>query len=203
MTGNEAFDQVGSLLAEKGVEHVNDILAAAAAGEVSLALKADLVEVLGPQVADMALKQLEGEVSRQREEGAAEGKRQTEAIAKALGADEATAGEAVNALKEFVLSAESGYSDADRQALDAMLAAGGPQADMAIRDALGRYQQSAGYTQVPTLLTGDGPTASGFQPLSKADYVDQIGQTVEKYGEGSREVEALRKRRTLSIQRGY
>jgi hypothetical protein len=197
--GNAVFDQVGKLLADKGHADPTAILAGAAEGELSLEARASLVESLGPDIANLVVSQLEGEVTKQRESVAQEAEAQKKYANEQLGVEDG----GWEQLKEFANSDESGYSDGDRQALDSMLREGGVKAQWAIDQIVSRTQKSQGFTQVPHLLSGDGPTTAGFEPLTKAGYVEEMRKVQFKYGEGSREVEALRNRRAQSIQRGY
>ena len=199
-TGNESFDQVAALLEAKSVPGYSDILVEAATGDLSLASKAALVDSLGADVAGLVTKQLENEITAQKASGNAEASRLQDYVADQLGMEKGDA--AWTGLRDFVLSDNSGYSDADRTALNDMLAAGGVKAEWAIKEAISTFQKSQGFTQAPNLILGDGPTASGFQPLSKADYVSEMRNAQNKFGEGSREVEALRNRRSMSLQRG-
>lgn len=200
-TGNDSFDQVAALLDSKGVPGYSDILVEAASGDLSLASKAALVDSLGAEVAGLVTKQLESEIASQRESGNAEAARLQDFVAESLGMEKGDA--AWTGLRDFVLSEASGYTDADRTALNDMLAAGGVKAEWAIKEAIATFQKSQGFTQVPNLLSGDGPTQAGFQPLSKQDYVSEMRTAQSQFGEGSREVEALRNRRAASMQRGF
>ena len=200
-TGNEAFDQVAALLDSKEVPGYSDILVEAASGELSLASKAALVDSLGADVAGLVTKQLENEIASQKESGNAEATRLQDFVAEQLGMEKGDA--AWTGLRDFVLSPESGYSDGDRTALNDMLAAGGKKAEWAIKEAIATFQKSQGFTKVPNLLAGDGPTQAGFQPLSKTEYVAEMRVAQSQFGEGSREVEALRNRRAASMQRGF
>ena len=196
-TGNESFDQVAALLNSKGVDNYADVLVEAASGELSLASKASLVDKLGADVAGLVMKQLDTEISAQRAVGDSEAQRLQSYADEKLGVEGGW-----TALQEFVSSEESGYSAEDRAALNELLAAGGIKGEWAINEVSSKYAKSQGFTQVPNLLSGDGPTQAGFQPLSKTEYVAEMRDAQRKFGEGSREVEALRNRRSVSIQRG-
>lgn len=197
-TGVEAFDQVGRMLGEKGITNAPDILAAAAKGELSLADKAAMVEALGPDVANLAMAQLEGEVARQREAGTEQANAQKAYADKALGTEGAW-----ESLVAFAQSAEAGFTPADQQAIDSMLADGGVKGEWAINEIVNRFKKSQGFSQAPNLLSGDGATQAGFEPLSKANYATEMREAQNKYGEGSKEVEALRSRRMESLRRGF
>ena len=201
-SGNDAFDQAGALLAEKGVANYAEILAAAAEGRMSLSQKVQLTEKLGVNTAQMVVNSLEAEITRQEQVAAAAIGEAKAAVAKELGMGADQADAAWAHLQEFVSSPESGLSDADRDLLNDMITAGGAKASMALRDVTTRLRQSPGFTQVPTLLSGDGPTQSGFQTLTKEQYQRDIQETVKKFGYNSPEAEALRNRRSMSIQRG-
>lgn len=198
-TGVEAFDQVGRMLAEKGVANSNDILSAAANGELSLADKAAMVTALGPDIANLAISQMEGEVSKQRALGTEQASSQQAYADKVLGGKEGS----WEALRAFINTPEAGFSDADKTAISEMIAEGGVKGEWAIDQMAARYQKSQGFNVVPSLLSGDGPTTVGFEPLSKGEYASSMRDAQNKFGEGSREVESLRVRRTESIRRGF
>jgi hypothetical protein len=196
-TGNESFDQVAALLNSKGVDNYADVLVEAASGELSLASKASLVDKLGAEVAGLVMKQLDTEISAQRAIGESEAQRLQSYADEKLGVEGGW-----TALQEFVASEESGYSAEDRAALNELLSAGGVKGEWAINEVSSKYAKSQGFTQVPNLLSGDGPTQAGFQPLSKTEYVSEMRKAQQQFGEGSREVEALRNRRAATLQRG-
>lgn len=198
-TGVEAFDQVGRMLAEKGVTNSNDILTAAASGELSLADKAAMVEALGPDVANLAMAQLEGEVTRQREAGTAQATAQQAYADKVMGGTEGS----WKQLQDFARSPEAGFSEADQIAIQEMLDDGGVKGEWAIDQIANLYQKSQGFSKAPSLLSGDGPTTAGFEPLSKVQYAEEMRSAQKKFGDGSREVEALRNRRVESLRRGF
>ena len=202
-SGNESIDQVANLLADKGVSNYTDILQEAVEGGVSLASKAALAESLGGPVAELVLKQLESEVASQKEAGSAEATRLKNKAAEAFGYATEQAEETWEALQNFAKSPESGLSEADLKVLGDMLDKGGVQGDMAVNDLASRYEKSQGFQRVPNLMSGDGQTQSGFEPLTKATYQTAMREAQQTFGEGSREVDSLRERRTASIQRGF
>ena len=201
-TGNETFDQVGQLLAGKHPD-VAAVLAEAATGEISMKTKVELVQALGGEVANLAISQLDKEVSNQRAAGEANASAMKGEIAKALGAPVEQAEEVWADITNFAKSAESGMTAEDIAAVNKMLASGGIVAEMAKNDLVNRFAKSKGFTQQPNLLPGEGGMNAGFEPLSKLDYVEQVRAAVNKYGENSSQVEALRNRRMLSKQRGF
>tara|TARA_R110002051_G_scaffold489_3_gene2236 strand:+ start:7834 stop:8712 length:879 start_codon:yes stop_codon:yes gene_type:complete len=202
-SGNESFDQVANLLSERGVANYAAILQEAADGNVSLESKAELAETLGGPVADIVLKQLEGEVASQKAAGSAEATRLKNKAAEIFGYPADQADDTWAALQNFSKSTESGLSESDLAVLGEMLEKGGVQGDMAVNDLASRYERSQGFQKVPNLMSGDGQTQSGFEPLDKLNYQTAMREAQQKFGEGSREVDALRARRTASIQRGF
>ena len=202
-TGNESFDQVSALLAEKGVEGYSQILVEAANGEVSFASKAKLIESLGMGVADMVMKQLDAESSAIKAKGSAEASRLKEKAAEAFGFTADRAEDIWTDMAAFVKSPESGLSQEDRMAMNSMLKVGGIQGDMVIADIAARYEKSQGFQKTPTLLSGDGNTQSGFEPLTKQAYQTELQDVVKKFGYESREAQALQNRRSVSMQKGY
>ena len=201
-TGNTTFDQVGRLLAGKHPD-VGRVLSEAASGELSMTTKAELIQALGGEVANLAISQMEGEVQRQRQAGEASASAMKKEIAKALGAPVEQAEEVWVDITNFAKSAESGMTAEDIAAVNKMLASGGIVAEMAKNDLVNRFAKSKGFTQQPNLLPGEGGMNAGFEPLSKVDYVSQVREAINKYGERSPQVEALRNRRMLSKQRGF
>ena len=202
-SGNDSFDQVANLLADKGVANYSAILQEAADGSVSLASKAALAETLGGPVAELVLKQLESEVASQKEAGSVEATRLKNKAAEVFGSPAEQADATWAALQNFAKSPESGLSEADLTVLSDMLEKGGVQGDMAVNDLASRYEKSQGFQKVPNLMSGDGQTQSGFEPLDKLNYQTAMRTAQQQFGEGSREVAALRERRTASIQRGF
>ena len=203
VTGNKAFDQVSALLADKGVANYAAILSEATQGEVSLANKAALAETLGLPIAEMVLGQLEAEVTVQKAKGQENANALKLKAAESFGYSPEQAEETWSALTNFARSEESGLTPEDLTVMSEMLNKGGVQAEMALNDVIRRYEKSQGFTKVPSLLAGEGPTQSGFTPISKGEYAESMREAQQKYGEGSREVEALRNRRLASMQRGY
>ena len=195
-TSNKTFDEVGALLSESKYANVNTVLAEAAEGEISLKTRAEVLDVLGETLGTMVLGQLENEVGRIREAADKESQRLKEGAARALGGDADTAWET---LQEFARSEQSGLSQEDRDAINRMLSQGGKAGEMAVNELVRVYQQSAGFTHVPALLGGDGGTGDGFKPLSKAEYVQEIA----KVNYNSPEADALRRRRLVTMQRGF
>ena len=202
-TGNAKFDQVAELLAAKNVVGYEAILSEAAAGEISLTNKAALVEALGADVAQLVMGQLDTEITAQRATGAAEGSRLKEYASEKFGGTKEQAEESWTVLAAFAKSEASGLDTADRTALNKMLQSGGKQGEWAINQLHDLYKKSSGFQSVPSLISGDGPTQSSFTPLSRQDYQAQIGPAIRKFGEGSREVAALRNNRSVSKQRNF
>ena len=202
-TGNKAFDQAAELMQAKGVEGYDAILASAAEGIVSLTQKAQLVEKLGPEVANMVISQIETELTSLREAGTVEGTRLKEYAAQRFGYDADKAGETWDALVNFARSEASGITEADLAELSSLLDAGGIKGQMAIDHVAALYEKSQGFSKAPNLMTGDGGVQTGFKPLSKVEYQTQMREAQLKFGEGSNEVNALRQQRTVSLQRGY
>ena len=202
-TGNDQFDQVGSILAEKGVQGYDKILLEAAQGEISFASKAKLVESLGMGVAEMAINQLQAEATAVKEKGAAESLRLKEKAAAAFGFDASRGEDIWTDMSKFVQSAESGLTQEDRIAMNNMLKVGGIQGDMVIADIAARYEKSQGFQKTPNLLAGDGNTQSGFEPLTKQGYQAELQVVVKQFGYDSKEAQALQNRRSVSMQKGY
>jgi len=200
-SGNEVIDQVTNLLYNKNFEGAEAIVQEVIdTQEMSLASKAKLVDEMGADVAQLIINNLENSVKAVREAGEKEGKRLKEyAFSKFGGADpeQTWAG-----LQQFA-QADSSLSSDDRKAMNEMLSEGGIKAEMVIDSLFNKYQQSSGYTQKPELMQGDVGTQSGFQYMSKQEYQAQIGPAINKYGESSQEVQALRNRRAISMSRGY
>jgi hypothetical protein len=202
-TGNDTFDQVGKLLADKGVTNVNAILEEAAAGEISLANQAALVEALGEGVAGLALRQLQAEMTTVTAAGKAEHIRIKEYAAKLFNESPENAEEAWQVLNNFAASSESGLSDDDRDALNGMLVEGGSKANWAVNELRSRYEKSQGFSKAPNLVDGNRPNASGFVPMTKQEYQAEIAPAMQKFGQGSPEVNAIQQRRLASQRRGF
>ena len=199
-TGNTAIDQVSNLLQNANFPGVGMMINEITQNhELSLLSKAKLVDELGADVAGLIINQLEGAVRTAKEDGEKEGQRLKEYAFQKLGGESA---EATWELLQANVQADPNMSDADRKAMNDMLGAGGFKAELVIDSLVSRYAQS-GNTIMPNLMQGNRGTASNFQPISRKEYQAQIGEAIKKYGEISPEVQSLRQRRTLSMQRGY
>ena len=84
-----------------------------------------------------------------------------------------------------------------------MLKAGGIQGDMVIADIAARFQKSQGFQKPANLLAGDGAPSTAFVPMTKQAYQAEMADAVKTFGYNSREAEALRNRRSASMQKGY
>ena len=201
-TGDKVIDQIGALLADKKVPDANNIIKEVQeTGELSIAAQAALVETLGEAMASLVVSQLDTHVQAQKETATKENSRLMEYAAKRFGEEDIEGTWA--GIQAFAKSPESGIPEADLKAMNAMLQAGGLQAEMVIDRIAKAYENSADFTQEADLLQGDSPSTSGFAPLSKQDYVTAKREAVQKYGDGSRQVTELENRRSLSIKRGY
>lgn len=202
-TGNVAFDQVAALMADKGVANYSNILVEAASGEVSFASKAALVDSMGAPLAELVMGQLTAEANSLKEANATEATRLQNKAAEVFGFSEDRAADVWADIETFVKSPEAGLSDADRAAMNNMLKAGGIQGDMVIQDIAARFQKSQGFQKPANLLAGDGAPSTAFVPMTKQAYQAEMADTVKTFGYNSREAEALRNRRSTSMQKGY
>lgn len=202
-TGNVAFDQVAALMADKGVANYSDILIEAAGGEISFASKAALIESMGAPLAEMVMGQLNTEASNLQAANTAEATRLQNKAAEVFGFSEDRAADVWADIETFVKSPEAGLSEADRAAMNNMLKAGGIQGDMVIADIAARFQKSQGFQKPANLLAGDGAPSTAFVPMTKQAYQAEMATAVKTFGYNSREAEALRNRRSASMQKGY
>ena len=201
-TGVEAFDSVGKMLAEKGVENAQEILDGfVETGEVSLEHKAAMIEALGEGVASMAFKQLEDTANAM----IAEAKKDTnEALDYANqlfnGEDPQTTW---GQIKEYIRTPEAGFSEADIATMNSMLAQGGLAAKLVFDKIHAVYTKDANNSVPGQLLEGDaGVTGGTFEPISRLDYTFQMRKAVNEYGEDSFQVKELNRRRTLTMRQG-
>jgi hypothetical protein len=190
-------------MADKGVANYSDILVEAASGEVSFASKAALVDSMGAPLAELVLSQLNTEASNLQAANTAEATRLQNKAAEVFGFSEDRAADVWADIETFVKSPEAGLSDADRAAMNNMLKAGGIQGDMVIQDIAARFQKSQGFQKPANLLAGDGAPSTAFQPMTKQAYQAEMADAVKTFGYNSREAEALRNRRSASMQKGY
>ena len=201
-TGVEAFDVVGTMLGDKGVENANEIMDAfLETGEVSLEHKAAMIEALGEGVANMAFKQMEGAASKIIADAKADSQKSMDYANELFGGENAAT--TWKEMQEYVRTPEAGFSEADLAAMNTMLEAGGLQAQLVIDKVHKVYNADPGNSLPGNLLEGDS-AANGltFEPISRADYSAEMSTAVRKYGEDSHQVRELDRRRTLSIQRG-
>jgi hypothetical protein len=117
---------------------------------------------------------------------------------------DAAGGEAMwDGIVKWIGEGQSGLSKAGGEAYNAMLAAGGVQAELAARELSTMYKQSPGFTQDASLQSADqSAQPQGIQPISRIDYVEQLDAVVRKSGEHSPEAKALHERRIFSMQNG-
>ena len=200
-TGVQAIDDIAKLLTDKKVKSAQAIIDNfSATGELSLADKATMIESLGESVATIAIQQLETTAANIRNTADAAKKDIMEYAAKLFGSDDANL--VWTQIQEFARSPESGFSDADLQAMNSMLAAGGLQAKLVI-DKVQSVYNSAGSTTTPAdLLMGDTYTTNSFDPISRQDYSIELDKAVRKYGEDSQQVNQLNNRRMQTMQFG-
>ena len=202
-TGVDAFDTVGKIMAEKGMQNANNILSEfAETGELSLESKASMIDALGETVAAMAFTQMEsaaeGIVSSAKADSA---KTMDYANTKFAGENaEQTWGE----IQAYVRGEDSPFSDADLDSMNAMLDAGGLQAELVIDRVHQMYNADPNVSTPGILLEGD-TNSNGltFEPISRADYTAAMGKAVREHGEDSPQVRDLDRRRTQSMNRGY
>ena len=200
-TGNEVFDSVAAVLSAQGVNNVNEVLGElAGTGELSLATKAALLTTEGASAAvvEMAINNASAELKRAADAKTASGARVKEQAFAMFGGENAEA--TWESMGTFVNSGS--FSDSERETLNELLSKEST-AVFALKEIQAKYAGSQTYTHEPTLLQGNTATATGFTPLSKQDYVSQVREAVQKYGQDSREVKALQQQRLTSIQRGF
>lgn len=201
-TGNEAIDQVAKFLAGSGLSEVDGILQEISGdGVLSLENKAKILKELGPDLADLVISNLERAVTDVKVAGEAEGARLKEYALQLFGGSDPNA--VWEGAKRFAMSPQSGLSPTDKTMMNEMLAAGGPKAEMVVRDLAYRYQRYEGYQNEGSLVQGDTGAAPLFQPVTRGAYQAEISELVKKYGESSREVQTLRQRRAQSIAKGF
>lgn len=201
-SGNETIDQVTNLLHNKSFDGANDIIAEVTnTQELSLASKAKLVDELGSDVAQLVINQLETSVAAVKEAGAAEGKRLKDYAFNKFGGNDPE--ETWTGLQQFAQGQTANLSTDDRKAMNEMLSAGGIKAELVIDSLYSKYKESDQYINRPKLMQGDETIRSNTNMVSKKEYQEQIGPAINKYGEASQEVQALRQRRSFSLAQGY
>ena len=201
-SGNKQIDQVTSLLSNANFDGADGIInEVISTQELSLTSKAKLVDELGNDVAQLVINQLETSVAAVKEAGELEGKRLKDyAFGKFGGAN---AEETWTGLQQFAKSESVNLSADDRKSMNEMLSAGGIKAELVIDSLFTKYKASGQYIERPTLMQGDGTNQSSNALMSKKEYQEKIGPAVNKFGESSQEVQALRQRRQFSLMKGY
>lgn len=199
-TGIEAFDSVGKMLAEKGVENAQEILDGfVETGEVSLAHKAAMIEALGEGVASMAFKQLEDTANAMIAEAKQESSDSLDYANKLFNGEDpqTTWGQ----IKEYIRTPEAGFSEADIAQMNSMLAQGGLAAKLVFDKIHAVYTADANNSVPGDLLEGDaGVSGATFKPISRLEYTDEMRKAVNAYGEDSFQVKDLNRRRTLTMR---
>lgn len=200
-SGNTTIDQIGTLLSNKNFDGAQAILSEVITQhELSLESKAKLVDEMGADVATLIISSLEKSVAEVKEKGAVEGARLKEYAFSKLGGNDA---DSTWARLQQHSQADVNMSQDDKKVMNELLGLGGLKAEMVIDNLISKYTSSSDFRKEPNLMQGDMPTAGGFNPLSKREYQAEIGPAVNKYGENSQEVQALRQRRSISMSRGY
>lgn len=201
-TGYDEFDAISKLMVEKGMKNASEIMEAFLdTGEISLEHKAAMIESLGEGVASMAFKQLEDTATALINEVRADTKKTLDyANEKFNGTDAKTTWAQIQA---YVKSPESGFSESDLVAMNAMLEAGGLQAQLVIDKVYSVYTADKTVSQPGTLLEGDaGSSGVTFQPISRLEYTEAMNKAVRDFGEDSFQVKELNRRRTLTMRGG-
>jgi hypothetical protein len=201
-TGNKVVDQVSELLTNQNFGNAQAIITEIMDTQaLSLASKAELVKGLGADVANLVINQLETSVATVREAGQKEGARLKQVAMERFGGTDAD--QVWQGIQDFAKSPDAGLTQGERNTMNELLSAGGTKAELVISHLADRYEKSSQYSRVPELMEGTAIGTTGFQPLSKAEYQSQIGPAIRESGEASKEVQALRNRRSVSISRGY
>jgi hypothetical protein len=201
-TGNKIVDQVSQLLTSQNFGNAQAIITEIMdTQELSLTSKAELVKGLGADVANLVISQLETSVATVKEAGAKEGARLKQIAMERFGGNDPDL--VWQGIQDFAKSPASGLTQGERNTMNELLSAGGYKAEMTISHLADKYEKSSVYSRPAELLEGTAIGTSGFQPLSKAEYQSQIGPAIRESGEASKEVQALRNRRSVSISRGY
>lgn len=200
-TGNATIDQISTLLTNKNFAGsqaiVNEVIST---HELSLSSKAQLVDAMGGDVAELVISTLERSVQDVKEAGRVEGARLKEYAFGKLGGDNA---DTTWARLQQHAQADTSMTTEHKSIMNELLGLGGLKAEMAIDTLISKYTNSSNFRKEPNLMAGDQSTQDGFNHLSKQGYQAEIGPAVNKYGENSQEVKALRHRRQISISRGY
>lgn len=117
---------------------------------------------------------------------------------------DAAGGESVwNQIVEWIGSGESGLTKEGGASYNAMLGAGGVQAELAARELSNMFQQSPGFTQSGVTIQGDQTAQqTGIEQISQADYISQLDVIVRKEGEYSPAAMALHNRREFTLGQG-
>lgn len=117
---------------------------------------------------------------------------------------EAVGGEQVwQGILDWISSGESGLTKEGGEAYNKMLSEGGVQAELAAKELSKMYQQSPGFTQDANLTTADQVAQpKGIEPISRAEYSQELDKAVREYGEYSPQAEALHKRREFTLSKG-
>lgn len=199
-TGVAEIDTVASVLSKAGATDVNAAMAELLKdGAMSLTTKARLMSEGDPAVVQMAITQAEQHVTQVRAAKTAAGQAVREHAAKALGVEASAADSVWQTVGAFF---NSGAFTAEEQASINKMLTSEDTGRFAVNEIVTRMKNDPGFVQPATLISGGAPTATGFEPVSKADYLEQIGPAIHKYGEDSREVRALRARRMTTVKRG-
>jgi hypothetical protein len=202
-TGNKTFDDVATLLADKGVADANSIFKnVAASGEVSLADSATIVAALGETLGNMVINSMVQEAANVKTQASVKSQATMDYAATKFG-EPGKGTEVWAAIQEFAKSPASGLSEADRKAMTKMIRAGGLQAEMVIDRLHNRYENSGDYSQEADLIEGDSTSNVGFQPLDAATYANEIREIAAKHGYDSPQAQALQSRRQASKKAGY
>lgn len=106
--------------------------------------------------------------------------------------------------KELVGWARENVDHQTRESVNAMLKAGGFQAEQAIGFLVSQFKSKNGMEQTGQLVNGDNNQGGGQQgaDLTRSEYAKQLDGLVKKHGYNSPEVNALNARREAAAKRG-
>lgn len=196
------LNAVGTLLAEKGVKSTQAIVKSFdETGELSIAHQAELVDKLGDSLASLVVNQLTDHAAAQKNSAVARNASTMDYANKKFGGSDPAKTWAE--MKDFANSPEANISAEDRAQLNNLIKAGGLSAQLAVDKIHALHNGNAAVSTPADLLNGDSYTTSGFEPISKLDYVAELEKAVNSFGYDSNQVRQLQAKRNASIVRGY
>lgn len=189
-TGNAFFDGAAETLHGAGVNPVTVAEEVREHGSLTAETKADLVEKLGAGQVAM----LEAGLQAEKQTVADTVEKANQAVYAEAGGEETW-----NKIADWTRQADCGLTQEGKDSYNEMLAAGGVQAQLAVRALKEAYMNSPGFKQDADLVTGDAvPNNEGIQAIARATYTAEKQKAIRSNDAAA--VQALEQRARWTME---